>query len=149
MTPEPTLAERYGAWLATAMRNAGLDIDRQRGGGRTQLANALNVSQSTVARWLDGKVVPSPELFEAIADAVGVPVRDMLVETGIISAKALTKNDRSEVASSPITPTQAADALGVTDPAERAEIIQILEARARHHLRATDSDGGTGGAVAQ
>lgn len=148
MTQE-TLAERYGAWLATAMRNAGLDIDRQRGGGRKALADTLGVSASTVGRWLNGETVPSPELFESIADALGVPVRDMLVETGIISAKALTKNHRTEVASAPITPTQAADALGITDPAERAEFIQMLEARARRHLRATDSDGGTGGAVAR
>jgi transcriptional regulator with XRE-family HTH domain len=144
-----TLADQYAAWLADAMRKAGLDIDRQRGGGRNALAQAVDVAPSTVGRWLSGKTIPSPEQFEPIADAVGVPVITMLVETGIISAEALTKMSQPDVTSQAITPAQAADALGIHDPAERAEFIQRLEARTRRHLRSAESDGETGGAVAR
>jgi transcriptional regulator with XRE-family HTH domain len=145
-----TIAEQFAAWLAGAMRAAGLDIDRQRGGGRMALAQAVGVAPSSVARWLDGKSVPSPELFEPIADAVGVPVGVMLVESGIISAESLTQMGRSDVRSGLHTPAQAADALGITDPVERAAFMRDLATRNRRHLRsAAEPDGDEGGAVAQ
>lgn len=145
-----TIAEQYAAWLSSAMRAAGLDIDRQRGGGRKALAQAVGVSPSSVGRWLDGRAVPSPELFEPIADAVGVDVGIMLVESGIISAESLTQMGRSDVRSQAHTPAEAADALGITDPVERAKFMREMADRNRRHLRsAADPDGGSGGAVAQ
>lgn len=140
---------RYSRWLTEAMREAGLDIDRQRGGGRGALAKAVGVSASSVSRWLDGKAVPSPELFEPIADAVGADVGRMLVESGIISAESLPQLGRSDVRSHLNTPAQAADELGITDPVERAAFMRDLAARQRRHLRSAGSDDGTGGAVAQ
>lgn len=85
MTP----AHTFAAWLGPAMRRANLDIDTQQGGGRVALANACQVSRSTVSRWLEGQSMPSPEYFEAIAEALNVPVVDMLVGASIISASSL------------------------------------------------------------
>ncbi|MCX5209703.1 helix-turn-helix domain-containing protein [Kitasatospora sp. NBC_00240] len=144
-----TIADQYAAWLQKAMREAGLEIDRQRGGGRTALAQAVNVSPSTVARWLDAKSTPSPELFEPIADAVGADVGTMLIESGIISAGSLPQRHRSDVRSQPNTPAQAADALGITDPVARAAFMRDLAIRNRRHLRSADPEGEAGGAVAQ
>jgi len=144
-----TITEQYAAWLASAMRTAKLDIDSQRGGGRMALAKAVGVSPSTVARWLDAKSTPSPEYFEPIADAVGVEVGVMLVESGIISAESLPQTGRSDVRSG-LTPAQAADELGYTDPVERAQFMRDLATRNRRHLRsAAEPDGDEGGAVAQ
>lgn len=144
-----TIAEQFAAWLAQAMRAAGLDIDRQRGGGRTALAQAIGTSTTSVGRWLDGKAVPSPEFFEPIADAVGVDVGIMLVESGIISAESLPQLGRSDVRSG-LTPAQAADELGITDPVQRAQFMRELATRNRRHLRsAAEPDGETGDAVAQ
>lgn len=145
-----TTAEQFAAWLAQAMRAAGLDIDSQRGGGRTALAQAIGASKTSVSRWLDGKATPSPELFEPIADAVGVPVGVMLVESGIISAESLPQNGRSDVRSQAHTPAEAADELGITDPVQRAQFMRDLALRNRRHLRtAGQPDGESGGAVAQ
>ncbi|WP_354643955.1 helix-turn-helix domain-containing protein [Kitasatospora camelliae] len=143
-----TISEQYAAWLANAMRSAGLDIDRQRGGGRKALAEAIGVSGSTVARWLDAKAVPSPEYFEPIADTVGVPVVNMLIESGIISAESVTPQTHTGVRSQPITPAQAADELGLTDPVERARFMRDLARRNRRHLRIAEDEGEAGGAVA-
>lgn len=143
-----TLSEQYAAWLAGAMRAAGLDIDRQRGGGRKALADAVGASPSSVTRWLDGKAVPSPEYFEPIANAVGVPVITMLVESGIISAESLTQLQRSDVRSQPTTPEQAADDLDIHNPDERAALARDMASRTRRHLHAAESDGDTGGAIA-
>lgn len=81
MTP----AQKFAAWLGPAMRRAGLDIDTQQGGGRLALANALDVSRSTVSRWLEGTSMPSPEYYEPLAKALDVRATDMLVGAGIIS----------------------------------------------------------------
>ncbi|OKI16602.1 helix-turn-helix transcriptional regulator [Streptomyces sp. CB03911] len=81
MTP----AERFAAWLKPAMRNAGLDVDRQQGGGRAALAKACDVSRSTVGRWLDGQSLPAASHFKPIADTLNLPVADVLVAGGIIS----------------------------------------------------------------
>jgi transcriptional regulator with XRE-family HTH domain len=142
-----TMADQYAAWLARAMRAAGLDIDRQRGGGRKALAEAVGVAPTTVTRWLEARSVPSPEHFEAIADAVGVPVVKMLVENGIISAESVTLEHQSGVRFQP-TPAQAADELGITDPVERARFMRELAQRNRRHLRIADN-GDEGDAVAQ
>lgn len=83
--PRP-LTETFSAWLAKAMRAAGLEIDRQRGGGRKDLAEAIGVSNSTVARWLDGHTLPGVEYLDRIARALNVRPIDMLVESGILES---------------------------------------------------------------
>jgi transcriptional regulator with XRE-family HTH domain len=142
-----TLNERFAAWLAAAMRGAGLEIDRQRGGGRMALATKLGVSPSTIGRWLDGKSMPGPEVYEPLAVALGVPVADMLTGTGILSSESLQHLHQTGVRSQPITAAQAADELGIHDPHERAEFIQDVERRVRR-LRSAASDDEAGGAVA-
>jgi transcriptional regulator with XRE-family HTH domain len=142
-----TLNERFAAWLADAMRAAGMDIDRQRGGGRMTLATKLGASPSSVARWLDGKATPSPEFYEPLAEALGVPVGNMLIETGILSSESLLHPRQTGVRSQPITAAQAADQLGIHDPDERAGFIRDVERRVRR-LRPAESEGGAGGAVA-
>lgn len=144
-----TISEKYAAWLAGAMRAAGLDIDRQRGGGRKALAEAIGASPTSVGRWLEGKAVPNPEFFEPIADAVGVPVVTMLVESGIISAESVPTERTSGVRFQPTTPAEAADELGITDPVARARFMRELAERNRRHLRVADDEGDAGDAVAK
>lgn len=93
------------------MRKAGLDIDKQQGGGRVTLAKACDVSRSTVTRWLEGRSMPGPEHFETIAEAVGVPVVELLTGAGIVSAESLdlVKNRPATLP----TPEEAAVALGI------------------------------------
>lgn len=143
-----TLNERYATWLADAMRAKGMEIDKQRGGGRMALATAVGVSPSTVARWLDAKSMPSPEYYEPLAAALGVSAATMLVETGILSADSLSQLQRSGVRSQPVTAEQVADDLGITDAHERDEFIRDVERRTRRHLRAAETQGEAGGAAA-
>lgn len=82
-----TTAERFAAWLAPAMRRAGLDIDGQLGGGRAALAEKVGVSRSTVTRWLGGQTLPAPDQFAPLAEALGVYVLDILVDGGIVPAE--------------------------------------------------------------
>ncbi|MEU8920343.1 helix-turn-helix transcriptional regulator [Kitasatospora sp. NPDC048545] len=108
MTTTP--AQRFASWLKPAMRRAGMDVDKQQGGGRAALADACQVSRSTVGRWLDGQSIPGSEHFEAIAAALGVPVMDLLLGTGIISAESL---QTPQSATRHFSPEEAAEELGI------------------------------------
>jgi transcriptional regulator with XRE-family HTH domain len=129
------------------MRQAGYNIDALRGGGRIQLAERVGVSPSTVNRWLGAKAMPEPDKFEPLATAVGVPVVEMLVKTGIISAKAVTGDTQSDVRLRPTSPTEAADDLGITDPGDRALFLAMVE-RLDRSTRTAPTTGDTGGGAA-
>jgi transcriptional regulator with XRE-family HTH domain len=122
MTP----SEQFAAWLAPAMRAAKYDLERL-SGGRTAFAEAVGVSGATVTRWLSGKSMPDPDKFEAIAAAVGVDPIDMLIECGLISAKPVTSGHETEVRSRPITPSRAADELGIDDPVDRELFLAMVD----------------------
>lgn len=114
--------ERFRQWLATAMRNAGYDIDKQRGGGRAELADRLGVSRSTITRWLEGGSLPGLEFIEPLAAALNVPVTDVLIGAGILSIKQLHPLDRPEP-----SPEEAFSALGITDPGDMAVVRAMIE----------------------
>jgi transcriptional regulator with XRE-family HTH domain len=132
-----TTAERFAAWLAAAMRRAGLDIDSQQGGGRAVLAEEIGVSRSTVTRWLQGQTLPSPDQFEPLARALDTSVEDVLVGGGIVSVESLwTPGVQSPAASA----AALADQMSV--PASRREdfitMVELLGRMARHS-RATET----------
>lgn len=118
-TGSDTTYPRFAEWLANAMRNADLDIDRQRGGGRAELADRLDVSKSTIARWLGGRL-PAPEYLDPLARALKVEPVDMLVDSGIVSRRAKgAKPARS--------PQDAMVELGITDPADQAAVLAVID----------------------
>lgn len=126
MTP----SEQFAAWLAPAMRAANFDLERL-SGGRTAFAEAVGVAGATVTRWLSGKSMPDPDKFEAIAAAVGVDPVEMLIECGIISAKSAATGRETEVRSRPITPSEAADDLGIDDPVDREMFLAMIASLAK------------------
>ncbi|MFF5670322.1 helix-turn-helix domain-containing protein [Streptomyces hygroscopicus] len=140
-----TTAQRFGRVVKDAARDAGYDLDSPRGGGRTQLARDTGMSESSVGRMLDGKTLPQPQLYEAIARAVKLPVGLLLVEAGILSRETLTETTRTRVAS-PITPEEAAQELGITDPSDRALFLGMVERlrtdRPTGHNRPNDPEAG-------
>jgi transcriptional regulator with XRE-family HTH domain len=126
MTP----SEQFAAWLAPAMRAAQYDLNKL-SGGRLAFAEAVGVSPGTVTRWLSGKSMPDPDKFEAIAAALGVDPIDMLIECGIISAKSVTSGQETAVRLRPITPSQAADELGIDNPVDRELFLAMVDRLAK------------------
>lgn len=121
-----TTAQRFGRVIKDAARAAGYDMDSPRGGGRRQLARDVGMSESSVGRMLDGKTLPQPHFYEALARAVNLRVSLLLVEAGIISQETLTETPRPRVVS-PITPEVAARELGITDPGDRSLFLGMVE----------------------
>ncbi|WP_431784932.1 helix-turn-helix domain-containing protein [Streptomyces chumphonensis] len=124
-------APRFGRYILQAAREAGYDVDSQRGGGRKALADAVGIHSSNIGRMLDGKSIPDVRHFERLAAAVRRPLRELFVEAEIISATSLTEPDTSRVAS--FTPERAADELGIYDPDDRALFLGMAA-----RLRPTD-----------
>jgi len=131
VTAEPTAGERFGSWLANAMRRADMDIDRQMGGGRSVLADAVGVSRSTVTRWMSGRVLPSAEQFEPLAKALGVYVDDMLVDSGIVDRAQMSPREGKPTAPRPTSYEleRAAEILGVP-PGKRRTYVQLMKSMA-------------------
>jgi len=150
MTPRsrPDRLRVFADYIAGAARKAGYDIDSPRGGGKTALARDAGVSLSTISRLLSGERAPDPENFEGLARALGVPLRELLVQSGIFSAESMRNWPESAVRSRPITPREAADELGITDPIDR-EMFLAMVGRLKRDQDAKHRDDTGGGAAAE
>lgn len=113
----------FAAWLKATMRRADYDIDSQLGGGRAALADRLNVSRSTITRWLSGAMLPPSDQFTPLAEALKVPVTELLVEARIIPADALRKSAKPRR----LTDEEIVAELGVTDPDDQAALLAMVE----------------------
>jgi transcriptional regulator with XRE-family HTH domain len=122
----PTPAERFGAWFRAQAERCGYDLS-PRGGGRAALAAATGMSASSIGRTIEGKTLPMPSQFEVIANLFDVPVRDVLVEAGIISAESWTESPGDPVRSQSFPLEQQLEQLGVTDPKLRAMLLANVE----------------------
>lgn len=125
--PGPTRAQRFGHFIARAAREAGYDIDGQRSGGRKALAEASGMGQTAVGRMLAGQSVPNPRYFEPLADALGLPLEQVLIEAEVISEDALTSAAAATVNPGPLTPKEAAARLGITMPTNVRLFIAMVE----------------------
>jgi transcriptional regulator with XRE-family HTH domain len=136
--------DSLAAWVEGLMRDRGYDIDSPRGGGRSRLADEAGVHRTAVTRLLQRQGMPDLETTRRLARVLGVPVRDMLIHSGRLTADELVEphsgpplgTDTSETADAALRPTpeEVADLLGV--PADRREMFvrvveQFLPARGR------------------
>lgn len=144
MTPRgrPDRLRIFADYIAGAARKAGYDIDSPRGGGKTALARDAGVNLSTISRLLSGERAPDPENFEGLARALGVPLRELLVQSGIFSAESMRNWPESAVRSRPITPREAADELGITDPVDREMFFAMVGRLRREQDAEQHNDGG-------
>jgi transcriptional regulator with XRE-family HTH domain len=125
--PGPTRAQRFGAYVAAAARAAGYDIDSQRGGGRAALVRDTGMSASSVGRMLAGQRLPSPRVYERLARALNVPLRQLLIESGNASEEALDQVTERLMPITSLTPEEAAPLLGITIPANVKLFISMVE----------------------
>lgn len=144
----PTRAQRFADVVGPAAHRAGYYGH----GSKSRLARDTGMTESSVSRMLLGQSIPDPTFFEAIATAIKMPVKALLVEAGIISERALTETTPSQVGSG-LTPETAADGLGITDPVAREMFFGTIERLRRERPTATPEDRnnehGSGGVAAE
>lgn len=77
-------------------------------------------------------------ILRTLAESIAVPYPEVLVRAGVLTPDELAAVQRPTPApGGPLTPEQAADELGITDPAERKVFVNMAKT-----LRRTTPDGG-------
>ncbi|MEX2985353.1 helix-turn-helix domain-containing protein [Streptomyces sp. C36] len=123
--------ERFAGWVEHLMRERGYDIDNPRGGGRSRLAEDAGVHRAAVTRLLQRQSLPDLETMRALARVLGVGLRDMLIESGKVSAEDLplpggTPAGAGARAAGRVTPPEAAEMLGIPD-SHRRQFVEMTE----------------------
>ncbi|MET8481309.1 helix-turn-helix transcriptional regulator [Streptomyces clavifer] len=129
--------QQFAEYIRAAVTSAGYDIDSPRGGGKKALAKATGMSQTSVGRMLAGQTLPDPNVLERLAEAVRVPLSELLVRSGVISRKSSASVGTAVSRlpdPSPLTAVAAARQLGIRDPDNVAFLertVQMLLERER------------------
>ena len=147
----PPRAQKFAAIVVPAAERAGYT---EYGAG-SRLARDAGMSISSVSRMLKGESVPDMRFWAPLSDVLDFDLLDLLAEMGIPheALRALSETNPSQVRSHSISPSEAADRLGITDPIGRemlAATIERLQRLEEQHDDAADQSGeGNGGAAAQ
>ncbi|MFE9536238.1 helix-turn-helix domain-containing protein [Streptomyces sp. NPDC006691] len=120
--------ERFAGWVEDLMRERGYDIDSPRGGGRSRLAEDAGVHRAAVTRLLQRQSLPDLETMRALARVLGVGLRDMLIESGRVTADDLPVPDGAVggAGRGRVTPAEAAELLGIPD-SHRRQFVEMAE----------------------
>lgn len=81
--------DAFAAWIEELMRRRGYDIDSPRGGGKSRIADDAGVHRAAVTRLLQRQSMPDLETTRRLARVLDVPVRDMLIRSGRLTAQEL------------------------------------------------------------
>ncbi|MFJ8821646.1 helix-turn-helix domain-containing protein [Streptomyces sp. NPDC102467] len=125
--------DAFAAWVENLMRAGGYDIDSPRGGGKSRIADEAGIHRAAVTRLLQRQSMPDLETTRRLARVLGVPVREMLIRSGRLTAEELAEPQAYSTAPAPSAelgrrPTleEVADLLGV--PADRREMfVRVVE----------------------
>ncbi|MFE1308567.1 helix-turn-helix domain-containing protein [Streptomyces sp. NPDC058755] len=110
--------EEFAAWVEELMRERGYVIDGPRGGGKSRLADDAGVHRAAVTRLLQRQSMPDLETMRRLAGVLGVPLRDMLIRSGRLSAEDLPLEPVAGGSCPPvgrISPEEAARRMGVPE----------------------------------
>lgn len=99
-----------------------------RGGGQTRFAEDSGISRPTVSRMLNGtQGSTDTRTLELLADALKVPFVEVLVRAGVLTPEEAATVRNPQTAGQQLTPEQAADELGITDPQARALFVSMVQ----------------------
>ncbi|MDX3640628.1 helix-turn-helix domain-containing protein [Streptomyces sp. MB09-02B] len=118
--------DAFAAWMEGVMRARGYDIDSPRGGGKTRLAEDAGVHRAAITRLLQRQSMPDLETMRGLSRALGVPVRDVLIRSGKLTEQDLPQAPAPAPGTGPLSPEQAASALGIPEH-RRTAFIQLTE----------------------
>ncbi|MFE5851977.1 helix-turn-helix domain-containing protein [Streptomyces sp. NPDC056500] len=124
-TPRPSPG--FPQWLHDQLTQRGYELNSPRGGGKSRFAADSGISPATVGRLLKGDRVTDFAVLELLSTALRIPLGEILVRAGMLDRSEL-RAVRSPAPSPRITPDQALDELGITDPAARTALLATIRA---------------------
>ncbi|MBT3157384.1 helix-turn-helix transcriptional regulator [Streptomyces sp. CHA1] len=122
-----TGSAEFGRWLTGRLESLGYNLSGPRSGGRSAFADRSGISPSTVTRLLRGEMPTDTRILRTLAEAIDVPYPEVLVRAGVLTPDELAAVQRPTAPPGGITPEQAADQLGITDPAERRVFVNMAQ----------------------
>ncbi|MFH8403765.1 helix-turn-helix domain-containing protein [Streptomyces sp. NPDC018019] len=122
--------QTFATWLREQLDQRGY-TER---GGQKRFATDSGISPATVSRLLRADGIPDLKTLTLLAEAVRVPLGELLVRAAIAKPEDLAAAARP-ISPDPITPQQAAAELGITDPQSVAAFEAMVSA-----LRGTKDD---------
>ncbi|WP_328915515.1 MULTISPECIES: helix-turn-helix domain-containing protein [unclassified Streptomyces] len=114
--------DAFASWVEDLMRRRGYDIDSPRGGGKSRIADEAGVHRAAVTRLLQRQSMPDLETTRRLARVLGVPVRDMLIRSGRLTAEELPL----PVATAGSAAATVAAELDVDSPPTLEELAEVL-----------------------
>lgn len=153
MEERKAVARRFGALVTELAKARDFDVSPN-AGGRSKLAKELDMHVSMVSRALDGEVLPQPWQFKTWARVLGVPVRNLMVEAGVISSDDWPEGDVPDVPSvttSPqnLTPEAVMDAWRIRNPIIRRGLQASMENALAMQAEEDERSGVDGGSAAR
>jgi len=103
-------------------------------GNQTRFGQLIGVDRKTVRRWLAGEVDVSEEKVRAVARALHVSARDLLIQVGYYQADELPAPDR--VDAPPADPQDPIEMVRQSDlsPTGKRELIEYLTEQRRRQI---------------
>ncbi|MFD8509623.1 XRE family transcriptional regulator [Streptomyces antimycoticus] len=153
MEERKEVARRFGALVTQLARDKGIAIESG-AGGRNELARKLDINVSMVSRALDGDVLPQIWQFAKWAKVLDYPLRNLMVESGVIGAEDWPEEGAPAVPSvttpqQVLTPDAAADSWQITNPIIRRGLIASIENALAMQADENARSGVDGGAAAR
>ncbi|MFJ4627085.1 XRE family transcriptional regulator [Streptomyces sp. NPDC088847] len=153
MEERKQVATRFGALVTALAREKGYEIESG-AGGRKRLAEQLGMHVSMVSRALDGEVLPQIWQFAAWARVLDVPVRNLMVEPGVISPEDWPEGGVPVVPSvttlpPTLTPEAVADHWKIRNPLIRRGLLASMENALAMQADEDTRGGADGGAAAR
>ncbi|MFJ1731508.1 helix-turn-helix domain-containing protein [Streptomyces sp. NPDC088254] len=122
----------FGRWLTQRLEAKGYNLSGPRSGGRTAFAEDSGISPSTVTRLLRGEMPTDTRILRTLAESIDVPYPEVLVRAGVMTPDELAAiQERRPAPGRRMTPEEAADELGITDPAERKVFVNMTQTLSR------------------
>lgn len=140
---QPATPETFAAWIREQLTARGYDLGL-RGGGQRRFADKSGISAATVSRMLRGQGATDTRVLGMLAEALGVPLGEVLVRAGVLSPSELGAVQRPAQGTRRITPEQAADELGIEDEQARKLFVSMT-----HTLQRQQPDDGEGSLAEQ
>lgn len=153
MEERKEVARRFGELVTRLAREQGIPVESG-AGGRKELAGRLGINVSMVSRALDGEVLPQIWQFALWARVLDYPLRNLMVETGVISPEDWPEDGVPVVPSvtsqsQQLTPDAAADVWQIRNPLIRRGLIASIENALAMQAEEDERNGVDGGAVAR
>jgi transcriptional regulator with XRE-family HTH domain len=125
----------FADWVKEQITARGYDVSGLRSGGRTRFAEDSGISPASVGRLINNGDVKDIKVLGLLADALRVPLGEVLVRAGILAESELRAVQNPPPTPHPMTPDEAADALGIDDDLDRELFRNTVDTLRRRRRR--------------